>query len=278
MEQFLLKNRTKRKNFSNIQITNESHNSNSPFSHRRVLSYDSTKSKSILKLHELQNEFKAELKSKMNIISISPKNNLRSKNNLLENYTKASINTNKLIRNSSLCSFKRNNPLNDMISITENKSKYLTRNNSKIWKNINKVKEKIEGKYINIFKNPQNNHKKNNGVNTLFKNYLSRNNNSFKKKAFLKNNFTYRNKNPFINEKEKKYVFSSKIIKKENNENIDKSNGFYSERINKKEIEKNISTINSYINTNGSNKKSYLNIETDDDYKIILGNLNKLKL
>ena len=78
MEQFLLKNRTKRKNFSNIQITNESHNSNSPFSHRRVLSYDSTKSKSILKLHELQNELKVDLKSKINFISI-PKNNFRNK-------------------------------------------------------------------------------------------------------------------------------------------------------------------------------------------------------
>ena len=55
-------------------------------------------------------------------------------------------------------------------------------------------------------------------------------------------------------------------------------NGFYSDRKKKKEIEKNISTINSYINTNGSNKKSYLNIETDDDYTIILGNLNKLKI
>ena len=61
---------------------------------------------------------------------------------------------------SSISSFKRNNPLNEMVSITENEFKYLPRNNSKIWKNINKVKEKIEGKNINNFINNKNNHKK----------------------------------------------------------------------------------------------------------------------
>ena len=53
-------------------------------------------------------------------------------------------------------------------------------------------------------------------------------------------------------------------------------NGFYSERNKKKEIEKKYIYYLSYINTNGS--KSYLNTETDDDYKIIVGNLNKLKI
>ena len=56
-------------------------------------------------------------------------------------------------------------------------------------------------------------------MNTLFKNYLNRNN-SFIKKSFLKNNFIYRNNNPLNKEKEKKYGFSSKLLKKENDENI----------------------------------------------------------
>ena len=89
MDIFILKTRTRKNSLSNIQTTNESLYSNSPFSHRRVLSYDSTKSKSILKLHELQNELKEELKSKINFMPISPKNNL------FENYTKASININQ---------------------------------------------------------------------------------------------------------------------------------------------------------------------------------------
>ena len=73
----------------NIQITNESLYSNSPFSHRRELSKNSSRKKSILKIHELQNELKEELKSKINFMPISPKNNL------FENYTKASININQ---------------------------------------------------------------------------------------------------------------------------------------------------------------------------------------
>ena len=93
MDIFIFKTRTRKNSLSNIQTTNESLYSNSPFSHRRELSKNSSRKKSILKIHELQNELKEELKSKINFMPISPKNNL------FENYTKASININQWIRN-----------------------------------------------------------------------------------------------------------------------------------------------------------------------------------
>ena len=142
------------------------------------------KYKSMKKIIELQNEFKMEMKSKNKKMTLSLPNkknfnyiNITNKNNSFENLIKSSINKNKLIRNSSMKSLKKKTLLNNFISITENKNKTknLSRNNSKIWKNIIKVKETIEGNYYK------------NSNNSLFKNSLIKNNLLLKKKIYVKN-------------------------------------------------------------------------------------------
>ena len=221
------------------------------------------------KLIELQNEFEIEIHNKIKIKPISSHktklNNINiftNKNYLLENYIKTPINSNKLIRNSSMNYFKRNSPLNQLNSITEKKNKYVRRNNSRIWKNINKIKETIEGNY-------------NNNDNLLFNNYLKRNNFFLKKKSNLNNNIIFHNNNHLHNKNENKNVFYYDLVLDDDKMNNNNLKTFLT-KINKNDIEKNISTINSYTNSNGSIKKSYINIDTDDDYKIIVNNLNKI--
>ncbi len=222
------------------------------------------------KLIELQNEFEIEIHNKIKKIKpfSSHKTNLNyintftNKKNLFENYSKYSINKNKLIRNSSMNSFKKNSSLNQLIFITDNKNKYIKRNNSKIWRNINKVKETIEGNY-------------NSNGNSLFNNYLKRNNSFLKKKSNLNNNIIFHNNNHLNKKNKKKNVFYYDLELDENNMNKNNLKTFLT-KLNKNNIEKNISTINSYTNSNSSIKKSDVNIDTDDDYKIIVNNLNKL--
>ena len=137
MEYFLIQNRSKNSIYNNIRSSHEKLYSKFPFSHRTDFSSDSFKSKSMKKLKELQNEFQIEKKpNSNNLISLSKYKNNYNKKYIFNNYTRASINTNKLIRNSSMYSIKRNNI---MILTTQNKSKYIPRNNSKIWRNIKKV-------------------------------------------------------------------------------------------------------------------------------------------
>ena len=74
-------------------------------------------------------------------------------------------NTNNIIRDSSLGTMriKRTNSLQDMIMVTESKSKYLSRSGSKkVLKNINHLKKEIEGysspkKEIKLFTDSTNN-------------------------------------------------------------------------------------------------------------------------
>ena len=267
---YLTQNRLRKNNFTYSKKTKDSLYSNTHFSNLRELSNNSIKSKSMKKLIELQNEFEIEIHNKIKKIKpfSSHKTNLNyintftNKKNLFENYSKYSINKNKLIRNSSMNSFKKNSSLNQLIFITDNKNKYIKRNNSKIWRNINKVKETIEGNY-------------NSNGNSLFNNYLKRNNSFLKKKSNLNNNIIFHNNNHLHNKNEKKNVFYYDLELDENNMNKNNLKTFLT-KLNKNNIEKNISTINSYTNSNSSIKKSDVNIDTDDDYKIIVNNLNKL--
>ena len=265
MEYFLLKNKTKNRSTSknnNNVLTNDSLYSNSPFSYKKEIA-KINKSKSMKKLSELQDEFKIEIKSKNRVLNF-PNNNSLSKNKIYDNYTKSCLNTNKLIRNSSMCTFSKNNPLNEKILTTENKSKYVPRNNSKILRDINKVKETIEGNY-------------NDGVKDLFRNYVT--NNNFIKKYNQRNN-TYIN-NPFNKKKEKKYIFSTKVLD-EDNFNYQNLKYILSER--NKGFDNNLSTIHSnnnnsfynIINKRNNKKKSFLHFETENEFRYLANNLNKL--
>lgn len=256
MEYFLIQNRSKNSIYNNIRSSHEKLYSKFPFSHRTDFSSDSFKSKSMKKLKELQNEFQIEKKpNSNNLISLSKYKNDYNKKYIFNNYTRASINTNKLIRNSSMYSIKRNNI---MILTTQNKSKYIPRNNSKIWRNIKKVKEKIQGN-------------SNDNVGILFKNYLTK---SDSKKYFYKHN-NIKNYNPLINKSEKKFIFSSNLFK-DNENNLNELNEIFVDK-NKKDI----STINSVNNSsyygkkNENSKKSFFNLD-DEECKIIVNNLNKL--
>ena len=267
LEFFLSQNRLRKSFLKNIKKTKDSLYSNTHFSHLKELSNNSIKSKSMKKLIELQNEFEIEIHNKIKIKPFSLyKSNLNNINtftnkyNLFDNYSKSSINKNKIIRNSSMNSFKKSSSLNQLIFITDNKNRNIKRNNSKIWRNINKIKENIEGNYNN------------NGI-SLFNNYLKKNN-SFLKKP-LNNKIISQNNNHFQNKNEKKNVFYYDFALDENNMNNNNLETLLT-NINKNNIEKNISTINSYTNSTSSIKKSYINIDTDDDYKIIVNNLNKL--
>ena len=263
LEYFLLKNKTKNralsKNNNNV-LTNDSLYLNSPFSYKKEMA-KINKSKSMKKLTELQNEFNIEIKSKNHVLYF-PNNHNLSKNKISDNYTKSCLNTNKLIRNSSMCTFKKKNPLNEIILNTENKSKYIPRNNSKIIRNINNVKETIEGNY-------------NDGVKELFRNYETKNN--LLKKYNQRNN-TYRN-NPFNKKKEKKYIFSKLLD--EDNFNYQNLKYILSER--NKGFENNLSTIHTnndsfYKNLNKINNRSkfFLNFETENEFRYFTNNLNKL--
>ena len=145
-----------------------------------------------------------------------------------------------------------------MILTTQNKSKYIPRNNSKIWRNIKKFKEKIQGN-------------SNDNVGILFKNYLTK---SDSKKYFYKHN-KIKNYNSLINKNEKKFIFSSNLFKNNEN-NLNELNEIFVDK-NKKDI----STINSVNNSsyygkkNENSKKSFFNLD-DEENKIIVNNLNKL--
>ena len=264
LEYFLLKNKTKNRSSSknnNNVLTNDSLYSNSPFSYKKEIA-KINKSKSMKKLSELQDEFKIEIKSKNHVLNF-PNNHSLSKNKIYDNYTKSCLNTNKLIRNSSMCTFRKNNPLNEKILNTENKSKYIPRNNSKILRDINKVKETIEGNY-------------NDGVKELFRNYET--NNNFYKKNNQKNNI-YIN-SPFNKKKDKKYIFSTKLLD-EDNFNYQHLKYILSER--NKGFENTLSTIHSnnnsfYNNLNKRNNRNkfFLHFETENEFRYLTNNLNKL--
>ena len=133
------------------------------------------------KLNELQDEFQIEINSKNNIINF-PNNNNLLRNKIYDNYSKSNLNSSKLIRNSSMCSFRKNGPLNELILTTENKTKYIPRNNNKIWRDINIIKESIEGKNKDSMKD-------------IFRHYFNKNNQFLNKKYFNHKNNTY---NPFV--------------------------------------------------------------------------------
>ena len=252
-------NRTSSKNNNNV-LTNDYLYSNSPFSYKKEIA-KINKSKSMKKLSELQDEFNIEIKSKNHVFNF-PNNHSLSKNKIYDNYHKSCINTNKLIRNSSMCTFRKNNPLNEKILNTENKSKYIPRNNSKILRDINKVKETIEGHY-------------NDEVKELFRNYAR---NNFIKKNNQKNNI-YIN-SPFNKKKDKKYIFSTKLLD-EDNFNYQHLKYILSER--NKGFENTLSTIHSnntsfYHNLHKRNNRNkfFLHFETENEFRNLTNNLNKL--
>jgi hypothetical protein len=212
------------------------------------------------KLNELQDECQIEINSKNNIINF-PNNNNLLRNKIYDNYSKSNLNSSKLIRNSSMCSFRKNCPLNELILTTENKTKYIPRSNNKIWRDINSIKESIEGKNKDSMKD-------------IFRHYFNKNNQFLNKKYFNHQNNTYIN-NPFVKKLEKKYIFTTKLL--DTDSNYQNLKQILTER---KNYSTNFSTHeinNSSFHYNTRNrKKSYLRFDTDNELKYISNKLNKL--
>ena len=96
------------------------------------------------KLQQLQSEFKYEIER--NKIFFYKNLNIPIDNKKInESFSKINLNSNRLIRNSSMGDFtlKRDNSLKELINKTENRTKYLPRNNSRILKSIENIKKKI---------------------------------------------------------------------------------------------------------------------------------------
>ena len=95
------------------------------------------KSSSMKKLIEMSKQF--QIDTQRNLERIGTKNEKSLYNDTNDSFYLTSLKTNELIRDSSFSNMriKRTNSLKEMIMVTETKSKYLTRSNSKkILKNI----------------------------------------------------------------------------------------------------------------------------------------------
>ena len=98
------------------------------------------------KLIEMSKQF--QIDTQRNLERIGTKNEKSLYNDTNDSFYLTSMKTNELIRDSSFGNMriKRTNSLKEMIIVTETKSKYLTRSNSrKILKNISNMRHEIEG-------------------------------------------------------------------------------------------------------------------------------------
>lgn len=89
-----------------------------------------------------------QIDTQRNLERMGTKNEKSLYNDANDSFYLTSMKTNELIRDSSFSNMriKRTNSLKEMIMVTETKSKYLTRSNSrKILKNITNMRHEIEG-------------------------------------------------------------------------------------------------------------------------------------
>lgn len=89
-----------------------------------------------------------QIDTQRNLERIGTKNEKSLYNDTNDSFYLTSLKTNELIRDSSFSNMriKRTNSLKEMIMVTETKSKYLTRSNSKkILKNITNMRHELEG-------------------------------------------------------------------------------------------------------------------------------------
>ena len=202
------------------------------------------------KLQQLQSEFKYEIER--NKIFFYKNLNIPIDNKKInESFSKINLNSNRLIRNSSMGDFtlKRDNSLKELINKTENRTKYLPRNNSRILKSIENIKKKILDNKNSSRSNRE-----------YIKNFIHN-----KENSFLNSNVNH-NINSFfntINLKKKNYFGkTSKLLNEQNYSNKDNSSmnkiinsSFY--RLNNKES----SFDNSFYNIKKNDRKSFLNID-----------------
>ena len=203
------------------------------------------------KLQQLQSEFKYEIER--NKIFFYKNLNIPIDNKKInESFSKINLNSNRLIRNSSMGDFtlKRDNSLKELINKTENRTKYLPRNNSRILKSIENIKKKILDN-----KNPSRSNRE------YISNFINN-----KENSILNSNIKNKNINSFLNSiklKKKNYFGkTSKLLNEQNYSNKDNSSmnkiinsSFY--RLNNKES----SFDNSFYNIKKNDRKSFLNID-----------------
>ena len=181
------------------------------------------------KLEQLQNEFKYEIEKK-NILNFD---NLKFHNDKRTNqsFSKLNIKINKLIRNNSMKTFslKRDNSLRDILNNSQSKIKFLPRSNTKILKNIEKIKNQIlntnqkrakrNREFICDFLNNNNENSflnSNINSNSLIQRFNYQKKNYFGKTSLLLNEQYYSNKENIISNKMVNQCFFTNNINKDN--------------------------------------------------------------